>query len=35
MGLAYCGAMLAMLLTFLLKKLLTPKAQLEKVAAVY
>jgi putative membrane protein len=35
MGLAYCGAMLAMLLTFLLKKLLTPKAQPEKVAAVY
>jgi hypothetical protein len=35
MGLAYCGAMLAMLLTFLLKKLLTAKPQPEKVAALY
>jgi hypothetical protein len=35
MGLAYCGAMLAMLLTYLLKSLLTRKARPEKVAAAY
>jgi putative membrane protein len=35
MGLAYCGAMLAMLFTFLLKRLFSRKARPEPVAASY